>query len=145
MPNNSELYNEKDNQPLKEKNQDVNENEKKFLGKVWAYIEYNGEITKHAEKYSSPILITQRNGITPLLGVSWLKELPFTIKKILLDETTNQSNAIHTKFPKLFETNHATKKTEIKIQINPGCYHIEQKARPIPYNLQQDVKKNLTD
>ena len=54
MPNNPKLYNPKDIHPLKENYQDVNKNEIKFLGKVWANSEYIGETTKR------PILITQR-------------------------------------------------------------------------------------
>ena len=41
------------------------------------------------------------------------------------------------------ETNHAIKNTEVKIQIKPGCYPIQQKARSIPYQLQQDGKNEL--
>ena len=54
MPNNPELYNQKDMKPLKERYQDVNKNEIKFLGKVWANIEYDGKTTK------LPILITKK-------------------------------------------------------------------------------------
>ena len=135
MQNNPKLHNPKDIHPLKERYQDVNKNEIKFLGRVWANIEYNGETKK------LPILITQRDDITPLLGVNWLKQLPITINKILSDEHTNQSNEVHTKFHKLFETNHTIKNAEVKIQTKPGCYTIQQKARPIPYHLQKDVKK----
>ena len=84
MPNNPELYNQRNIKPLKERYQDVNKNEIQFLGKIWADIEYNGKTTK------LPILITKRNDITPLLGVNWLKQLPITINKIILDEPTNQ-------------------------------------------------------
>ena len=107
------------------------------MGRVWANIEYNGEIKK------LPILITQRDDITPLLGVFWLKQLSSTINKIILDEHNNQPNEIHTKFHKLFETNHTIKNAEVKIQIKPGCYPIQPKARPIPYHLQKDVKNEL--
>ena len=133
MPNNPKLYNPKDIHPLKERYQDVNKNEIKFLGRVWTNIENNGETKK--------LLITQRDDITPLLGVNWLKQLPITINKILLDEHNSQSNEIHTKFHKLFETNHTIKNAEVKIQIKPGCYPIQQNVRPIPYHLQKDVKK----
>ena len=51
-----------------------------------------------------------------------------------------QSEDIHIKFNKLFEMDHTIKNTEVKIQIKPGCYPIQQKARPLPYHLQQDVK-----
>ena len=124
MPNNPKLYKPKDIHPLKERYQDVNKNEIKFLRRVWLNIEYNGEIEK------LPILITQRDDLTPLLGVNWLKQLPITTNKILLDEHTNQSNEIHTKFHKLFETNHTIKNADVKIQIKPGCFPIQQKHRP---------------
>ena len=137
MPNNPKLYNTKDIKPLKEKYQDVNKNEINFLGKILADIEYNGKITK------LPTLITQGDDITPLLGVNWLQQLPITINKISLDQPTNQSENIYTKFNKLFETNHTTKNIEVKIQIKPECYPIQQKARPIPYHLQKDVKNEL--
>ena len=32
---------------------------------------------------------------------------------------------------------------EVKIQIKPGSYPIQQKARPLPYHLQKDVKNEL--
>ena len=87
-----------------------------------------------------PIRITQRNDITKIIGVNWLEQLPTSINKIRLDEFTCQSKAIHTKFNKLFQSNHTIKNTEVKIHIKPGCYPIHQKARPILCHLQQDVK-----
>ena len=75
--------------------------------------------------------------------MNWLKQLPITINKIQLDEPTNQSETIYAKFNKLFETNHTTKYIEVKIQIKPGCYPIQQKTRPIPYHLQKDVTNEL--
>ena len=137
MPNNPDLYDQTDIKPFKKRYQDVNINEIKFLGKIWADIEYNGKTTKLL------ILITQRSDITPLLGVNWLKQLPITINKIQLDEPTNQSEAIYTKFSKLFERNHTVKIIEVKIQMKPECYPIQQKARPISYHLQKDVKNEL--
>ena len=141
MPNNPTLYNPEDVQPLKERYQDMNKTEIKFLGKVWVNIEYNSKQTK------LPLLITKRTDITPLLGVNWLKQLPITINKISLDNKTDQSETttIHTNFKKLFETNRTIKKTEVKIQMKPGRYPIQQKARLIPYHLQDDVNKELPD
>ena len=60
-----------------------------------------------------------------------------------MDESINQSETIYAKFNKLFETNHTIKNIEVKTQIKPGCYPIQQKARPIPYHLQKDVKNEL--
>ena len=138
MPNDTTLYKSEDIQPLKEIYQDVNKNEIKFLGKVWVIIEYNNT------QMNLPLLITKTTDITPLLGVNWLKQLPITYKGISLNKETNQSEAaIHTKFKKLFKTNHTIKNTEVKIQIKPGCNPIQQKVRPIPYHLQDDVKNEL--
>ena len=44
---------------------------------------------------------------------------------------------------KLLETNHTINNTDVKIQIQPGCYPIQLKARPIPCHLQDDVKNEL--
>ena len=87
------------------------------------------------------MLITKRNDITPLLGVNWLKQQPITKNKISLDNETSQSESIYKKYHKLFNTNHTIKDDEVKIQTKPGCYPVQQKARPIPYDLQEDVKK----
>ena len=140
MPNDITLYKAEDIQPLKERYQDVNKTEIKFLGKVWSNIENNNTQT------NLPLLITKRTDITPLKGVNWLKQLPITINGISLNKENNQSEtAIHTKFKKLFETNHTIKNIEVKIQIKPGCYPIQQKSRPIRYHLQDDVKNELDD
>ena len=102
MPNNSTLYNPEDVQPLKERYQDVNKNEIRFLGKEWVNIEHNSKQIK------LPLLTSKRSKITPLLKVNWLKQLPITINKISLDNKTDQSETttIHAKFKKHFETNH---------------------------------------
>ena len=113
LPNNLKLNNQKEIQPLKERYQDLNKTEIKFLGKIRANIEYNDKFTK------LPIFITQSNDITPLLCMNWLNQLPITINKILLDEPNNQTNDIHKKFHKLLETNHTIKNAEVKIQIGP--------------------------
>ena len=64
-----------------------------------------------------------------------------------MDNNTDQSETtkIHTKSKKLFETNHTIKNAEVKIQIKPGCYPIQQKARPTPYHQQDDALKNELD
>ena len=129
MPYDQKIHT-KEIKPMKERYQDVNKNEFKFSRKIWVTAEYNGTSTE------LPMLITKRNGITPLLGVNWLKQLPITINKISLDNETSQSE-------KFFTTNHTIKNAEVKIQIKPGCYPIQQKARPIPYHLQEDVKNEL--
>ena len=116
----------------------MNKNEIKFLGKVWVNIENNNTQIK------LPLLITKTTNTTPLLRVNWLKQSQITIKGVSLDKETNQSETmIHTKLKTLFETNHTIKNTEVKIQIKPRSYPIQQKARPMPYHLQDDVKIEL--
>ena len=137
MPYDQKIHKTKEIKPMKERYQDVNKNEIKFMGKTWVTAEYNGVSTK------LPMLITKRNDITPLLGVNWLKQLPITINKISLNNETNQSESIYKKYHKLFNTNHTIKDAEVKIQTKPGCYPIQQKARLIPYHLQEDVKNEL--
>ena len=126
MPCNQIIHDIKEIKPLKERYQDVNENEIKFMGIIWVNVEYNKISTK------LPMLITKRNDITPLLGVNWLKQLPITINQISLVNGPNRSEMIYKKYHKLFTTNHTKKNAEVKIQIKPGCYPIQQKARPIP-------------
>ena len=135
IPCDQKIHNTKEIKLMKERYQDVNRTEIKFMGKTWVTAEYNGTSTK------LPMLITKRNDITPLLN--WLKQLPITINKISLDNETSQSESIYNKYHKLFNTNHAIKDAEVKIQIQPGSYPIQQKARPIPYHLQEDVKNEL--
>ena len=72
-----------------------------------------------------------------------MKQQTITINKILLDEPSNQPENIYAKFRKVFEKNHTINNIGVKIQIKPGCYPIQQKARPIPYHLQKDVKNEL--
>ena len=137
MPYDQKLHKTKEIKPMKERYQDVNKNEIKFMGKTWVTAEYNWISTK------LPMLITKSNDITPLLGVNWLKQLLITINKISLDNEAKQSESVYKKYHKLFDTNHTIKDAEVKIQIKPGCYPIQQKARPIPYHLQEDVKNEL--
>ena len=123
MPNNPTLYKPEDIKSLRKRYQDLNKNEKKFLGKVSADIKYNGETTK------LPIFITQRNNFTPLLCVNWLKQLPNTINEstnpiVLLNASNNRSKAIHSCFIKLFEITHIIKhieKNSIKTRMLRIC------------------------
>ena len=88
--------------------------------------------------------MTERTNITPLQRENCLEQLPTTINRISLDNKTNQlETTVRTNFKKLFETNHTIKNTEVKIQIKPGCYQKLQKAQPIPYRVQDDVKNEL--
>ena len=83
------------------------------------------------------LIIIERNDITPLLGMDWLKKFKLTIGNIKLDENNqSEKKRIIEKFPDLFRNNTTIKDTEINIQLKPGHYAVKQKARPIPLHLQ---------
>ena len=88
------------------------------------------------------ILITERNDITLLLGMDWVKKINFTIGNIRSDEN-NQSGKrrIIEKFADIFRNNTTIKDAEINIQLKPGHYPVNEKARPIPHHLQEAVEK----
>ena len=55
----------------------------------------------------------------------------------------SQRDEIFTRFEERLKMNQTMKDTESKIQIKPGHIPIKQKARPIPYNLQRYVEKEI--
>ena len=123
-------------QKVRHRYQDVNKNEVKFREKIPVDIEY--------ENNKQKILITERNDITPLLGMDWLKKFKLTIGNIQLDENDqSEKRKIIEKFPDLFRKNTTIKDTEINIQLKPGHYPVKQKARPIPLHLQEAVGKEI--
>ena len=114
-------------QKITNRYQDVNKNEVKFRGKIPENVEYENN------KQKMDILITERTDMTPLLGMEWMKKFKLTIGKIQLAKT-NQSERekVFNKFTDLFENNETIKDTEINIQLKPGPYPVNQKARPVP-------------
>ena len=90
------------------------------------------------------LLITERNDITPLLGMDWLKNFRLTIGNIRLDDNSqSEKTQIVENFPDLFRNNTTIKDAEINIQLKPGHYPVKQKARPIPLHLPETVGKKL--
>ena len=90
------------------------------------------------------LLITERNDITPLLGMDWLKKFKLTIGNIRFDDNNqSEKRQIVEKFPDLFKNNTTIKDAEINIQLKPGHYPIKQKARPIPLHLQEAVGNEI--
>ena len=110
----------------------------KFRGKIPANIEYDNN------KQKMQILITERNDITPLLGIDWMKRFNLTIGNIRpADNEQWEKRRVIEKFPDLFKNNTTIKDTEINIQLKPGHYPVKQKARPIPLHLQEEVGRVL--
>ena len=125
-------------QKVKQRCQDVNKNEVKFRGKTPADIEYENN------KQKLEILITERNDITPFLGMDWMKKFKLTVGSIRIqDNNQSEKKRIIEKFPDLFNNNTTIKDTEINTQLKPGHHPVKQKARPIPLHLQEDVGREL--
>ena len=138
MPVDEKILKQTEIQKVKQRYQDVNKNEVKFRRKIPANIEYENN------KQKMQILITERNDITPLLGMDWMKKFNLTIGNIQTEDI-NQSKKrrVIEKFPDLLKNNTTIKDTEINIQLKPGHYPVKQNARPIPLHLQEEVGKEL--
>ena len=134
MPPDKRIMKSTEIQEVTNRYQDVNKNEMKFRGKIPVNIEYENN------KQMTETLITERTDITLLLGMDWMRTFKLTIGRIQLAEK-NQSEK--EKILGKFENNETIKDTEIKIQLEPGHYPIEQKARPVPLHLHEDVGKEL--
>ena len=67
-------------QKIRHRYQDVNKNKVKFRGKIPVDIEYENN------KQKMQLLITERNDITPLLGMNWVKKFKLTIGNIQVDK-----------------------------------------------------------
>ena len=93
-------------------------------------------------------LITQKK-TNPLLGLDWMNKMGIELisntesKKIQNITENDDETEIHKMFKKLFETNHTIKNMEIDIELKPGAKIIQQKGRPIPIHLQDDVEKEI--
>ena len=71
-------------QKIKHRYQVVNKNEVNFRGQTPTDIEYENN------KQKMQVLTTERDDITPLLGMDWMKKINVTIRNIRTDEN-NQS------------------------------------------------------
>ena len=86
MPADNTIMKDTENQKVKHRYQDVNKNEVKFRGKIPVDNEYENN------KQEMQILITERNDITPLLGMDWLKKFRLKIGNIRLDDNSQSQN-----------------------------------------------------
>ena len=110
----------------------------KFRGKIPVDFEYENN------KQKMQLLITERNDITPLLGMDWLRKFKLTIGNIRLDENNqSEKRRIIEKIPDLFRNNTTMKIPKQNIQLKQGHYPVKQKARPIPLHLQEAVGKKV--
>ena len=138
MPVDEKIMKQTEIQKVKQRYQDVNKTEVKLRGKIPANIEYENN------KQKMQILIAERNDITTLLGMDWMKKFNLTIGNIRLeDNSQSKKRRVIEKYPDLFKNNTTIKDTEINVQLKPGHFPVKRKARPIPLHLQEEVGKEL--
>ena len=80
MPVDENMMKRTEIQKMKYRYQDVNKHEVKFRGKIQADIEYDNN------KQKMQILNTERNDITPLLGMDWMKKFKLKIGNIRVQD-----------------------------------------------------------
>ena len=136
MPADENILKKTEMQKIKHRYQDVNKNEVKFRGQIPTNIEYENN------KQKMQILNTERDEITPLLGMDWMKKFNLTIRKIRTNENSqSEKKRKIEKFPDLFKNNTTIKDTETNIQLKPGHYQVKQKANLFHY-IHRKSEKN---
>ena len=125
--------------------EDVNDNKIEFVGQTTATVKIN-ETTLQL-----PLLFTKAN-ITPLMGLDWMKQLQITFSanteeiefhNIRLDESETKNIKLENEFKDLFYNNNEIKDLVVKVSLKEDTNIIQQKGRPIPIHLQDQVAEEL--
>ena len=124
---------------------DVNDNKIEFRGQTLATVKTNNTTLQ------LPLLITKAN-ITPLMGLDWMNRLGITlntttedvkIHNIKLDETQKKILKLKNEFKDLFYNNTEIKNLSVKINLKADAKIIQQKGRPVPIHLQEQVANEI--
>ena len=124
---------------------DVNDNKIEFVGQT------NATVKTNKTTLQLPLLITRAN-ITPLMGLDWMKRLEITtnsnieaikIHNIKMDDNEKRILKLKNEFKDLFYNNTEIKDTVVKINLKENANIIQQKGRPIPIHLQDQVAEEL--
>ena len=124
---------------------EVNDNKIEFIG------QRNPTMKTNTTTLHLPLLNTRAN-ITPLMGLDWMKRLKITINSnieaikihhIRMDEYEKRILKLKNKFKDFFYNNTETKNTVVKIIQKENAHIIQQKRRPIPIHLQDQVAEEL--
>ena len=123
---------------------DVND-KSEFRGQTIATVKTNNTTLQ------LPLLTTKAN-ITPLMGLDWMKRLGIAlnttsddmkIHNIKLDETEKKILKLKNEFKDLFYNNSEIKNFSVKINLKEDAKEIQQKNRPIPIHLQDQVADEI--
>ena len=124
---------------------DVNDNKIEFIGRT------NATVKTNSTTLQLPLLITKAN-ITPLMGLDWMKRLKITINSnteaikihnIRMDNNDKRILKLKNEFKDLFYNNTEIKDTIVKINLKENANIVQQKGRPIPIHLQDQVAEEL--
>ena len=124
---------------------DVNDNKIDFRGQTTATVKTNKTMIQ------LPLLITKAN-ITPLMGLDWMNRLGIAlnttsedikISNVKLDETEKKTLKLKNEFKDLFYNNFETKNLSVEINLKVDAKIIQQKGRPIPIHLQDQVAEEI--
>ena len=130
---------------LKTKYKDVNDNNIDFLGQRKALVKTNSTILQ------LPLLITKAN-ITPLMGLDWMKRLGITLNTIVddvkihnikMDETEKKILKLKNECKDLLYNNTEIKNLEVKNDLKEDAKILQQKGRPVPIHLQNQVAEEI--
>ena len=131
--------------PLKTTYKDVNTQRIEFTGQTNALVKTNKETIE------LPLLITKAK-TSPILGLDWMQRLKINlssnneaiqIHNIKLDNTDKKIRKLQNDFKDLFYNNKEIKNFSVKVQLKEGPQIIQQKGRPIPIHLQDQVALEL--
>ena len=131
--------------PLKTTYKNVNNQRIEFTGRMNALVKTNKETIE------LPLLITKAK-TSPLMGLDWMQQLKINLSSnneaiqihiIKLDNMDKKRIKLQNDFKDLFYNYKKIKNLSVKIQMKEGAQIIQQKARPIPIHLQDQVALEL--
>ena len=130
---------------LKTNYKDVNDNRIDLLGQTKALVKTNSTTLQ------LPPLITKAN-ITLLMGLDWMKQLGITlntttndikIHNIKMHETEKKILKLKNEYKDLFYNNTEIKDLEVKLDLKEDAKITQQKGRPVPIHLQNQVAEEI--
>ena len=131
--------------PLKTTYKDVNNQRIEFTGQTNALVKTNKETIE------LPLLIAKTK-TSLLMGLDWMQRLKISlssnseasqIHNIKLENTDKKIIKLQNDFKDLFYNNKEIKNLSVKVQLKEGAQIIQQKERPIPIHLKDQVALDL--
>ena len=125
--------------------EDVNDNKIEFIGQTKATVKTNNTTLQ------LPLVITKANNLQ-LMGLDWMKPLGIAlnatienikIHSIKMDDSEKKTLKLKNEFEDLFYIKAETKNLSVKNNLKEPANIIQQKRRPIPIHLQDQVAEEI--